>query len=115
MQRRPPESTRTDTLFPSPTLFLSQYAAFFERAKRIGDGFAIAVRDQDAILAALDRALVRTIFLEQSVHDAGAAGVGQKFAVIADQAARRAAEGDARLAAARRTHIGEVEIGRAHV
>src|SRR3546814_16594189 len=35
--------------------------------------------------------------------------------VIADQAARRAAEGDARLAAARRTHIGEVGLADLHL
>src|SRR3546814_5636789 len=53
-------------------------AALFERAERIGDGFAIAVRDQDAILAALDHALVRAIFLEQAVHNPGAARVGPR-------------------------------------
>src|SRR3546814_5057154 len=57
---------------------------------RISDWSSDVCSSDLAILAALDRALVRTIFLEQSVHDAGAAGVGQKFAVIADQGARRA-------------------------
>src|SRR5690606_37424599 len=87
----------------------------FQGAERIGDGYAIAVRDEDAILAALDHALVRAIFLEQAVHDPGAARVGQEFAVIADQAARRAREGDARLAAARRAHVGEVGLADLHL
>ena len=59
-------------------------------SKRVGVGFAGAVRDQHAVLAAFDLALVGAVFLEQAVHDAGAARVGQEFAMIADQAARRA-------------------------
>src|SRR3546814_17357155 len=43
------------------------------------------------------------------------ARVGQEFAVIADQAARRAAEGDARLAAARRAHVGQVGLADLHL
>src|SRR3546814_5509438 len=43
------------------------------------------------------------------------ARVGQEFAVIADQAARRAAEGDARLAAARRAHVGKVGLADLHL
>ncbi len=35
--------------------------------------------------------------------------------MIADQAARRAAEGDARLAAARRTHVGQVGLANLHL
>src|SRR3546814_2471787 len=38
MIRRPPISTRTDTLFPYPTLFRSladQYLGFVERARRL--------------------------------------------------------------------------------
>src|SRR3954449_7005705 len=70
-----------------------QHAAVFERAQRIGDRWPLLHRDQHAVLAAGNRALVRAVAFEQAVHDAGAAGVGQELAVIADQAAARRAEG----------------------
>src|SRR3546814_11583780 len=38
MIRRPPRSTRTDTLFPYTTLFRSRYRAFPHRARDSGDG-----------------------------------------------------------------------------
>src|SRR3546814_10307398 len=41
MIRRPPRSTRTDTLFPYPTLFRSYYA----RAEGLPDAVADAIRD----------------------------------------------------------------------
>src|SRR3546814_2911733 len=44
-------------------------AALFQGAERVGDGFAVAVRDEDAVLAAFDHALVGAVFLEQAVHD----------------------------------------------
>src|SRR3546814_8647839 len=44
MRRRPPRSTRTDTLFPYTTLFRSQ--VFFQRHRRIG------VDDEAAVAAA---------------------------------------------------------------
>ena len=62
-------------------------AALLQHVERVADRLAIAHRDQDAVLAALDRALVRAVSLEQAVHDAGAARVGEELAVIADQAA----------------------------
>ena len=69
-----------------------QDAALFERAKRVIIGFAGAVRDQHAVLAAFDLALVGAVFLEQAVHDAGAARVRQELAMITDHAARLGAE-----------------------
>src|SRR3546814_502600 len=108
MIRRPPRSTRTDTLFPYTTLFRSvvglrifaddhafidrlarrdeQDAAIFKGIKGIAHRFARPVGDKDTVLAALDIALVRAIFLEQPVHDAGAARIGQELAMIADKA-----------------------------
>ena len=78
--------------------------------ERIGDRLAAAVGDQHAGLAALDRALVRAVALEQAVHDAGAAGVGEELAVIADQAAARRREDQAGLAAARRALLGQLAL-----
>src|SRR3546814_6044961 len=50
MIRRPPRSTRTDTLFPYTTLFRSAAAAPGEIGKRVGRGGRIAeTRDQLAI------------------------------------------------------------------
>src|SRR3546814_10933400 len=106
MIRRPPRSTRTDTLFPYSTLFRSglgifaddhafidrltgrdeQDAAIFKGIKGIAHRFARPVGDKDTVLAALDIALVRAIFLEQPVHDAGAARIGQEIAMIAEKA-----------------------------
>src|ERR1700760_2164101 len=51
-------------------------AAILEIPQRVGDGLALVVGDQHAIAAALDRALVRGIAVEQPVHDGGAARVG---------------------------------------
>src|SRR5690606_7588029 len=41
-----------------------QYAAIFQGVEGVGDGFALLHRDQHAVLAALDRAFVGTVFLE---------------------------------------------------
>src|SRR5690606_18591817 len=53
-------------------------------------------------------ALVGAVLLEQAVHDAGTAGVGEELAVIADQAAAGRAEGDPRLAPAGGAHVGHL-------
>ena len=83
--------------------------ALLQVPQRIGDRVAGAVGDQHAVAPALDRALVGLVAVEDPVHHAGAAGVGQELALIADQAARRRAEGDAGLAAAGGTHV--VQLG----
>src|SRR5690606_23620301 len=87
-----------------------QRAALLERVQGVGDRLALLHRDQHAVLAALDRALPRAVLLEQAVHDAGAAGVGEELAVVADQAAARGREGDAGLAAARGAHVGHLAL-----
>jgi len=63
---------------------------------------------------AFDRSAIRAILLEQAVHDSGAAGVREELAMIADQAARRGAEGDACLAAARGAHVGHFAFAQRH-
>src|SRR5690606_36656309 len=57
---------------------------------------------------AADRALVGAVLLEQAVHDPGSAGIGEEFAVIADQAAAGRGKGDPRLAAAGGAHVGHL-------
>jgi hypothetical protein len=61
----------------------------------IGHSLAFAVRQQRAGVAAGDFAEMRRIGMEQAVHDGRAARVGQKFRLVADQAARRRVEDDA--------------------
>src|SRR5262249_2849526 len=53
--------------------------------------------------------------MEQPAHDAGAAGVGQELAVIADQAARGHMEGDARLGATRGPHVHQLAAAQAEL
>ena len=65
-------------------------------------------------MAAMDRALVRAVAVIQAVHDAGAAGIGQKFTVITNQAARGGQEGDARAANAKGTQIGHLALACRH-
>src|SRR3546814_4239447 len=86
-------------------------AALFQVPQGVGNRLAGAVGDQDAVAPALDRALVGAVAVEQAVHDAGAAGVCEELAVIADEAARRRQEGDAGLAAAGRSeeHTSEFQ------
>src|SRR3546814_10530449 len=48
MIRRPPRSTRTDTLFPYTTLFRSRFLAVL----RVDDDFADAFGDRDQAIAA---------------------------------------------------------------
>src|SRR3546814_14481026 len=55
------------------------------------------------------------LLLEQAVHDARAARVGQEFAVIADQPARRRREGNPGLADARWPHVGEFRLPHRHL
>src|SRR3546814_16691152 len=52
MRRRPPRSTRTDTLFPYPTLFRSQHLAntvarYVEMPRRLALGHAVPTGDAD--------------------------------------------------------------------
>src|SRR5690606_40319166 len=78
--------------------------------ERVGHRFALFHADQHAVLAALNRTLVGAVLLEQAVHDARAAGIGEDLAVVTDEAAARGAEGDAGLAAARWAHVGHLAL-----
>ena len=82
-----------------------QLATLFQVPQRIRHRFAVAGRDQHAFAAAFERAFVGRIAVEHAVDDAGAARVGEEFAVIADEAARRCEEHKARLARAGRAHV----------
>ncbi len=59
---------------------------------RVGCRGAFAVRDHGAVAAALNRAVPGRPAIEQRVHDAGAARIGEKARAKADQAARRHVE-----------------------
>src|SRR3546814_20973324 len=54
MIRRPPRSTRTDTLFPYTTLFRSTYPRYFQERRLLGDEPS-ARRRQDAVYTACAR------------------------------------------------------------
>jgi len=79
--------------------------AFLEVPQRVGHRGAFVIGDQRAVAPASDGAAVGTVFVEDAVHHAGAARVGQEFAVVADQAARGGVEHQASLAGARRAHV----------
>ena len=88
-------------------------AAVLEPPERVGDRDAVLDRDQHAGAAAGDRPLVGRPAVEDAVQDAGAAGVGQELAVVADQAARRDVRDDAGLAGARGLHLDHLGAARA--
>src|SRR6267142_165556 len=90
-------------------------AAILQFEHRIGHGLALIVGDQDAVAAALDIALVRRIVVEQTVHDGGAAGVRQQFALIADQAAGRRVEHQPLPVTAGGTHLNQLGLAFAHL
>ena len=90
-------------------------AAVFQLEHRVSHRFALIVGDQHAVAAALDVALVGRIAVEQAVHDRGAAGVGQQFALIADQAAGRRVEHQAQTVAAGGAHLDHLGLALAHL
>src|SRR3546814_12167392 len=91
MIRRPPRSTRTDTLFPYTTLFRSQLGGFHASTLQLGEGrasldrtklFHVADKDDAGIMLVGQVEQPRGIARRQSrslVHDpcGGAGGVGK--------------------------------------
>src|SRR3546814_6276354 len=120
MIRRPPRSTRTDTLFPYTTLFRSLRLDGDAAAMQL-DQLAADAEAEAAALAAPDAGIGLPERLEQSRQvvggnaKAGIADLQQDAAV----GAGRAADGD--MAARRRalhrigTQVDQDQIGRAHV
>ena len=82
----------------------------FQVPKREGDCFTLLHGDQNARMAPLDLALVRGVFVEDAVHDRGAARVGQQLTLITDQAACRRMENHARTTDTRRAHVQHVGL-----
>src|SRR3546814_2131275 len=80
MIRRPPRSTRTDTLFPYTTLFRSRELAAHEVAEALPAGIvidAVAVAEvHPHVEQVVDVALVAEAVLEHDVEHAGAVGIG---------------------------------------
>jgi hypothetical protein len=83
-------------------------AAVVELAERVGDGLAVVLADQDAVLAPFDLALVRLVAVEDVADQAGAARQVQELVLEADQAARRDLVVEAHPAHAVRLHVDEV-------
>ena len=71
----------------------------------VGYGFALVGRNEGTVPAAWDVAFVGGVGVEQTVHHACAAGVGEEFALIADEAARRHMENNAGFAATGGSHV----------
>src|SRR3546814_13860155 len=92
MRRRPPRSTRTDTLFPYTTLFRSAD----QRRRAFADRVAqIAARDQRvAVVAEIIDALVeRHIAIVEAVASKGRQELGQRYADVYLGSGRRLFEG----------------------
>src|SRR3546814_1854542 len=92
MRRRPPRSTRTDTLFPYTTLFRSAD----QRRRAFADRVAqIAARDQRvAVVAEIIDALVeRHIVIVEAVASKGRQALGQRHADVDLESGRRLFEG----------------------
>src|SRR3546814_2266078 len=88
MIRRPPRSTRTDTLFPYPTLFRSEPHQICRRAQRCDDG--LAHRDQGRVAEASQRHLsTRPVGLARRLRVDAARPPDAR---CADAAARRSEE-----------------------
>src|SRR3546814_3991841 len=113
MIRRPPISTRTDTLFPYTTLFRSLEAA-------VGDETVVVLRRKHLLQARLQRRRTARAARGAEVHVRQAA-IEQERQLAADRMAfpqhRAAMPGaDARQFALQRLVVrAPVEIGRAHV
>src|SRR3546814_17261826 len=106
MIRRPPRSTRTDTLFPYTTLF---------RSDRIADGALDAVPLREDGRDLCNRALARDT-REQTRHDIDHQFEASAIAGAADLAGQRLAPPVFGIAARRdREQFLLHEIGRAHV
>src|SRR5579885_22658 len=79
--------------------------ALFQIPERIGHRLAFACGDEHAVAPAFDRPLVRRVGMKHPVDDAGAARVGEEFAVVADEAAGGRKEHKPRLAGAGGPHV----------
>src|SRR3546814_14541563 len=86
MIRRPPRSTRTDTLFPYTTLFRSERAVFLRSLDGVAEG--VAEVEQGA-LAVLERVAFDDLGL---VRAAAGDGFGQRVRVAAEPRVRMRGE-----------------------
>ena len=89
-------------------------AAVFKVPHGIGNCFADIIGNQDAIGAPADIALVRLIGMEQAVHDGRAARFGQKFRLVANEAAGRGVEHKTQAVAAGRTQLDHFGLALIH-
>src|SRR3546814_11760234 len=74
MIRRPPRSTRTDTLFPYTTLFRSWLVAKIERAEAVADDETL-----DGLIKASDAVMVARGDLGVEIGDAELVGIQKKI------------------------------------
>src|SRR6185312_6441990 len=90
-------------------------AAVFQLEHGVSHRLALVVRNQHAVATALDVALVGRIAMEQAVHDRGATGIGEQFALVADQAASRRIKHQAQAVTAGGPHLDHLGLALAHL
>src|SRR3546814_13612670 len=117
MIRRPPRSTRTDTLFPYTTLFRSEaladrsVVAFSGKHVAALPGEALAVLEPAQILDGADRDVA--VGADAPAPAGGEVGLGREEAV-AEVGLRRRAEAGDRAAGRQRRRLGLAHVGRVH-
>src|SRR3546814_2863296 len=104
MIRRPPRSTRTDTLCPYTTLFRSRKRASLDNLAGKGDGSLKVARDR---LAAIDEQIADLDAAAQGVRETEARTV-DAAATKADREARQQAMKDIDAALADRAKAGKM-------
>src|SRR3546814_13727116 len=76
MIRRPPRSTRTDTLFPYTTLFRSHVRPLIEA---LGLGFLVAIQQRCRILFVFDQDRIGLVVVAHQLFQAGVLTVIEGF------------------------------------
>ncbi len=80
-------------------------ATILQVPERVGDRLALVVGEQHTVAPPDDLASVSLVAVEQAVHHRGAAGIGQQFSLVADEAACRSHEYEPHATAAGRLHL----------
>src|SRR3546814_7625218 len=91
MRRRPPRSTRTDTLFPYTTLFRSVASAFADQIHRAENRGSIGPQDKEDQIHAAAQILHSASLLANNKGLSGAAGARRPMAQLHGRSEMRSA------------------------
>ncbi len=80
----------------------------------IGDGCAGLAGNQRAIAPPFNIATIGRVIMKHAVQHAGAAGLREKAALIADKTARRCVKHHARFSGSGRAHIHHMRLAAVH-